>query len=86
MSSSKVCEPSAIDCSMASLTPEKSPFSIRSATSAVFSITSSAGTRAPAGVRSRRCDTTARSAEPRSPSRVGRTSTGKKLRMRFSAR
>ena len=76
MSASKHCEPSDMDFSMASFTPEKSPFSIRSEISLVLSNISTAGTRLPVFVRNRRCDTIALSAADRSPSMVWRTSTG----------
>ena len=66
MSCSKVCEPSASDFSIASLTPPKSPFSISSAISLVLSSTSTAGMRPPALARSRRCETIARRPEARS--------------------
>ena len=65
-----------MDFSMASFTPEKSPFSTSSETSLVLSMISTAGTRPPSTVRTSRWDTTALSAEARSPSMVGRTSTG----------
>ncbi|MNT85839.1 hypothetical protein D3C72_2260570 [compost metagenome] len=65
-----------MDFSIASFTPEKSPFSISSDTSLVLSMTSTAGTRPPSTVRTKRCDTIAFKADAKSPSMVGRTSTG----------
>ena len=62
--------------SMASLMLENSPFSIKSEIKVVFNITSHAGVRVPSRVRSKRCETMALSAAAKSPSMVGRTSTG----------
>ena len=74
ISASKLCEPSASDFSIASLTAVRSPFSISSATSTVFSRTSTAATRPPALARSSRCEITARSPAARSDSSAGRDS------------
>lgn len=73
---SKVCDPGAIDLSMASFIALISPFSISSAMWRVLSITSTAAERPPARLRISRCETMHLSAAERSCSSAGRFSSG----------
>src|SRR5574343_1279046 len=84
-SCSKVCDPGARVCSMASLMPCTSPRSISSLMWRVLSMISEVGMRLPSGFLTRRCEMMARRATDRSRKSAGRFSAGKKLMMRFRA-